>query len=175
MQMCSDLLLTAFPNSNRDKHLVREMRFHSEWYLVKLFVYNRKAILRVCRCRPHFCKLSSIWPILLFDFTHWSWYKIKVWMGYEDSSSTRSQTWDRTRLNMIDFIWLFLAATLGSPFIWLQKIVMVLCYVSRCCRHPSVGLVYGVECHFPQYIGFIGEGNRSKPQTCRRSLTNFIT
>jgi len=40
-------------------------------------------------------------------------------------------------------------------------------------------LVYGVECHFEQYIGYIvavsliGGGNRStrrKPPTCRKSL-----
>jgi hypothetical protein len=46
------------------------------------------------------------------------------------------------------------------------------------------GFVYGVECHFQQYfsyivaISFIGGGNWStekKPQTCRKSLTNFIT
>jgi hypothetical protein len=45
-------------------------------------------------------------------------------------------------------------------------------------------LVYGVHNHFQQYIsyimavGFISGGNRNarrKLQTCRKSLTNFIT
>jgi len=39
---------------------------------------------------------------------------------------------------------------------------------------------YGVKRHYQQYfcyikaISFIGGGNQSKPQTCRKSLTNFI-
>jgi hypothetical protein len=43
------------------------------------------------------------------------------------------------------------------------------------------GLVYSVYRHFQQYISsivavsFIGAGNQRKPQTCRKSLTNFIT
>ena len=46
------------------------------------------------------------------------------------------------------------------------------------------GQDYGVQCHFQKYfsyiatVSFIGGGNRStwrKPQTCRKSLTNFIT
>jgi hypothetical protein len=46
------------------------------------------------------------------------------------------------------------------------------------------GLVYGVQCHFQQYISyivvvsFIGGGNwntRRKLLTCGKSLTNFIT
>ena len=42
-------------------------------------------------------------------------------------------------------------------------------------------MVYGVYCHFQQYfsyivaVSFIGGGNRRKPQTCHKSLTNFIT
>ena len=38
----------------------------------------------------------------------------------------------------------------------------------------------GVQCHFQQYfiyimmVSFIGGGNRRKPLTCRKSLTNFI-
>jgi hypothetical protein len=40
------------------------------------------------------------------------------------------------------------------------------------------GWGYGVYHHFKQYfnyISFIGGGNRRKPPTCRKSLTNFIT
>ena len=43
------------------------------------------------------------------------------------------------------------------------------------------GLVYGVLRHFQQYfnyfvvVSFIGGGNWRKPQTCHKSLTNFIT
>ena len=42
-------------------------------------------------------------------------------------------------------------------------------------------LVYGVYHHFQQYfsyimaVSFIGGANRRKPQTCRKSQTNFIT
>jgi len=42
----------------------------------------------------------------------------------------------------------------------------------------TCGLVDGVLRHFQQYIvavSFIGGGNRRKPLTCRKSLTNFIT
>jgi hypothetical protein len=46
-----------------------------------------------------------------------------------------------------------------------------------------IGLVYGVKRHFQQYfsyivvVSFIGGGNRStrrKPETCRKSLTNYM-
>jgi hypothetical protein len=53
-----------------------------------------------------------------------------------------------------------------------------------CCMH-HFGLVYHVYHHFQQYfsyyyivaVRFIGGGNRStlRKQTCRKSLTNFIT
>ena len=44
-----------------------------------------------------------------------------------------------------------------------------------------VCLFDGVEPYFQQYfsyivaVNFIGGGNRRKPQTCHKSLTNFIT
>ena len=43
------------------------------------------------------------------------------------------------------------------------------------------GLAYGVQRHFQQYfsyivvVSFIGGGNRRKPPTCLKTLTNFIT
>ena len=45
----------------------------------------------------------------------------------------------------------------------------------------NVCLFDGVSRHFKQYlsytvaVSFIGGGNRRKPPTCRKSLTNFIT
>jgi hypothetical protein len=47
-----------------------------------------------------------------------------------------------------------------------------------------IGLVNGAQCHFQQFfsyieaVNFFGGGNlsaRSKPLTCRKSLTDFIT
>ena len=48
-------------------------------------------------------------------------------------------------------------------------------------HYKSKWLVHGVKCHFQQYfsyimtVSFIDGGNKRKPQTCHKSLTNFIT